>query len=99
MTDQALVRFQGDQFLARKKIFGGFGQKFHIFAPNGEMKFFVHQKAFKLKEAIHVWNDESKTSEALRIQARSVMDFSGTYDVSTPEGQKIGALKRAGMNR
>lgn len=97
MSDQAMVPFEGNKFLARRKIFGGFGQKFHIFTSNGEMRFFVHQKAFKLKEAIHVWRDEDKTSEALRIQARSIMDFSGTYDVSTPEGTKVGALKREGL--
>lgn len=93
----ALTKFQGDKYLARKKVFSFLGNAFHIFNPNGQLEFYVKQKAFKLKEAITVYTDEAKTDPVLTIQARSVMDFSGTYDVATPQGEKLGALRRKGL--
>jgi uncharacterized protein YxjI len=93
----ALTRFQGDHFLARKKVFSFLGNKFHIYGPNEDLRFFVKQKAFKLKEDITVFTDESMTTPVLKIGARSWQDFSGTYDVSTPDGQPIGSLEREGL--
>jgi len=92
-----LAVFQGDRFLARKKIFKLLGNAFHIYNPSGNLEFYVEQKAFKLKEAITVYRSEAKQEPALLIQARSVMDFSGIYDVTTPDGQTVGALKREGL--
>ncbi|MGM0558477.1 MAG: hypothetical protein ACQEVA_18980 [Myxococcota bacterium] len=93
----ALARFQGDHFLARKKVFSFLGNKFHIYGPNEDLRFFIKQKAFKLKEDIVVFTDESMTTPVLRIGARSWQDFSGTYDVTTPQGEKVGSLKREGL--
>jgi uncharacterized protein YxjI len=95
--DQALVPFQNDHYLARKKVFAMLGQQFHIYGPDGSLKFYVKQKAFKLKEAITVFEDEAQTKPVLQIQARSIMGFSGIYDVSTIGGQRLGALKREGL--
>lgn len=94
----ALTRFSGNHFYAKKKFLSFLSPKFYIFGPDEErLRFFVKQKAFKLKEAIKVYGDEDMTDEQLRIQARDIMDFSGTYDVTTPEGEHVGALKREGM--
>ncbi len=93
----AMTRFAGDKFLARKKVFSFLGNKFHIYAPSGDLRFFVKQKAFKLKEAITVYTDESMSTPILTIQARSVLDFSGAYDVTTPSGEHVGVLKREGL--
>ncbi len=95
--DQALIPFQSDHYLARKKIFAMLGQQFHIYGPDGSLKFYVKQKAFKLKEAITVFEDEGQTKPVLKIQARSIMDFSGTYDVTDMAGNTLGALKREGL--
>lgn len=94
---EAMVVFESDRFLARKKILALLGAEFEIFTPDGNLAFFVKQKAFKLKEAITVFRDSAQTQPVLKIQARSALDFSATYDVSTPEGDKLGALKREGM--
>lgn len=95
---QAMVPYQGDRFLARKKVFSFLGNKFHIYDAQQNLRFFVQQKAFKLKEAIQVYGDEGKTREVMTIGARSWRDFSGTYDVTDSiSGQKVGALKREGM--
>ena len=95
---QDMVLVSQDRYLARKKILSVLGNKFHIFDQQQNLCFFVHQKAFKLKEAITVYRDEQKQHPVLTIQARSIMDFSGTYDVTDVQtGEVVGALKRQGM--
>ncbi|MFB6262788.1 MAG: hypothetical protein ABEL76_04035 [Bradymonadaceae bacterium] len=95
---QALTKFAGDHFYAKKKFLSLFSPKFYIYGPDEQdLRFFVKQKAFKLKEAIRVYESEQMQNEKLRIEARNVMDFAGTYDVETPEGEHVGALKREGL--
>jgi uncharacterized protein YxjI len=53
---------------------------------------FVRQKRMAIKEDIRFYADESEKHELWRIKARSMMEFSGRYDVTTPEGEKIGIL-------
>ena len=53
---------------------------------------FVRQKRMAIKEDIRFYADESETRELWRIKARSMMEFSGRYDVTTPEGETIGVL-------
>jgi len=53
---------------------------------------FVRQKRMAIKEDIRFFADESETRELWRIKARSMMEFSSRYDVTTPEGEKIGVL-------
>jgi uncharacterized protein YxjI len=75
------------------------GSAFRIYEPNGNLAFYVQQKAFKLKEDIRVYADEGKTTEMLVIQARQIMDFNAAYDVvDSLTGQKVGALKRKGWS-
>jgi uncharacterized protein YxjI len=50
---------------------------------------FVRQKRMAIKEDIRFYADESETRELWRIKARSMMEFSGRYDVTTPEGETI----------
>ena len=56
---------------------------------------FVRQKRMAIKEDIRFYADESETRELWRIKARSMMEFSSRYDVTTPEGEKIGVLGKA----
>jgi uncharacterized protein YxjI len=53
---------------------------------------FVRQKRMAIKEDIRFFADENESRELWRIKARSMMEFSGRYDVTTPEGEKIGVL-------
>lgn len=85
-------------YLARRKVFSFLGQKFHIYDSVGNLQLFVQQKAFKLKEDIRVYRDESKTEELLTIKARTMMDFSAAYDVvDARSGEAVGALRRKGL--
>ena len=53
---------------------------------------FVRQKRMAIKEDIRFFRDENESEELFRIKARSLMEFGGRYDVTTPEGEKIGVL-------
>ncbi len=87
------------EYTIRRKIFTVLGAKFHIFNQSGEMIGFSQQKAFRLKEDIRVFTDESKSQPLLSINARSVIDFSAAYDVTeTSGGASVGALRRKGLS-
>jgi hypothetical protein len=86
------------EYMIRRKILTVVGGKFHIYNAGGEIVGFSHQKAFKLREDIRVFSNESMDSELLRISARQVIDFSACYDViDVRKGEKVGALRRSGM--
>ena len=91
-------RFQHHTYLIRRKFFKIFGAAFHVYGPNSEVVFYSRQKAFRLKEDIRLYGDESASEEVLTIHARSWLDFAAAYDVvDTQSGQKVGALKRRGF--
>ena len=87
-----------NEYLLRRKVLTFAGAKFHIYDPDGNLAFYSKMKAFKLKEDIRVYHDEEMQQELLLIQARSVIDFSATYDVfDQTTGEKIGAYRRKGL--
>lgn len=89
--------FNDNEYLIRRKVFTVLGAKFHVYDTKDNIVLFSQQKAFKLKEDIRVYSDESKEQERLVIQARQILDFSAAYDVVDPvEGRKLGALRRKG---
>ena len=88
-----------DQYLIRRKILTIFGAKFHVYDPEGNVILFSRQKAFKLREDIRVYSDETEKEERLLIKARQIIDFSAAYDVvDARSGAKIGALRRKGFS-
>ena len=92
------ARFSHQTYLLRKKFWQFFGGSFYIYDPSGALVLFSKMKAFKLREDIRVFTDETLQTEALSIQARSVLDFSGSYDVyDSASGQRVGALRRKGL--
>jgi hypothetical protein len=91
-------RFNHETYLIRKHILTLAGAKLEIFDAEGTVVFFSKMKAFKLKEDIRLYSGEDMREEFLAIHARSMIDFSATYDViDTPTNQKIGALRRRGL--
>jgi len=86
-----------NQYLVRRKVLTLFGAKFHIFDSDGRLAFFSRMKAFKLREDIRLYSDESMSDELLLIKARQILDFSAAYDVMDSKTfEKVGALKRKG---
>ncbi|WP_127533280.1 hypothetical protein [Paenibacillus kobensis] len=92
------AKFSHTQYLVRKKVMTLAGAKFHIYDNNEQLVLFSQMKAFKLKEDIRLYADESMKEELITIQARSVIDFSATYDVvDAVTGHPLGSLRRKGM--
>lgn len=63
-------------------------------SANGQPVAFVRQKKLALKEDIRFFADEGETQEVFRLKARSVLDIAGTYDVTGPGDEPIGALAK-----
>jgi uncharacterized protein YxjI len=61
---------------------------------DGEPFCFVEQKRFKFKEDIRFFTDESKTAELLRINARQRFDPRARYDITAPDGSKVGEIQK-----
>lgn len=57
---------------------------------------YVRQKMFKLKEAITVYTDESKSSVLYTIAADKWIDFSAAYSFTTSDGVELGKIARKG---
>ena len=83
-------------YLIRRRFWTLFGAKFDIYDAAGRQIGFSKQKAFKLKEDIRVFTDESATEPFLLIQARNIIDFSAAYDVFGRAGVRLGTWKRKG---
>lgn len=97
MTTESQGIFDRDTYTITRALFNFLGGKFRGFDDRGVQVFFVRQKAFKLKEDIRVFADETETSAILSIQARSIIDFSAAYDiVDSSTGVSVGAMKRKG---
>ncbi|MGB7159632.1 MAG: hypothetical protein WBD40_16315 [Tepidisphaeraceae bacterium] len=91
--------FDHDRYIVRRKVFKILGAAFHVYDEAGNLLMYSKQKAFKLKEDIRLYSDESMKVELLTITARSVIDFSAAYDVIDPLArQKVGALRRKGWS-
>jgi hypothetical protein len=63
--------------------------------PAGGPIAFVRQKRLALKEDIRFFADDSESQELYRIKARSMIEIGGRYDVTSPDGARIGVLEKA----
>ncbi|MGH8946343.1 MAG: hypothetical protein ACRDVL_09345 [Acidimicrobiia bacterium] len=60
----------------------------------GQVFCFVRQAAFKFKEDIRFYTDDTRSHELMRIKARQRFDPRARYDVTTPDGNKIGEIQK-----
>ena len=88
--------FDVDSYLCRRKIIALVG-KILVTDAAGATLAFSRQKAFKLREEIRVFTDDSEGTLLLMIKARNIIDFGATYDVTAPDGRVVGALRRKGF--
>jgi len=63
-------------------------------ASPGEPLAFIRQKKLAIKEDIRFFADETEAEELFRIKARAVFDVRGRFDITTPEGERIGLLEK-----
>lgn len=76
----------GEKYTIRRKVLKIFGAAFHIYDAQGQVIGYCKQAAFKLKEDLRIYTDESMQRELLRISARHIIDFGATYDIKPPKG-------------
>ena len=86
------------EYTIRRKVFSVLGNKFHIYDGEENLVGYSKMKAFKLKEDIRIFRDESMEEEWLKIAARSIIDFGASYDITDSKtGETLGALRRKGL--
>jgi uncharacterized protein YxjI len=87
----------GEMYTIRRKVLKLMGAAFHLYNPAGEVIGYCKQAALRLKEDIRVYTDESCEVELFSIKARSIIDFSATYDLTLPDGTPMGSFRRKGL--
>jgi uncharacterized protein YxjI len=86
-----------EQYTIRRKFFKLFGAAFHVYDAQDKVVGYCKQKSFRIREDIRIYTDESKSKELLSITTKSIIDFSGTYFINTPDGQTVGMMRRKGL--
>lgn len=88
----------GESFTIRRKVFKLFGAGFHIYDAQNQVVGYCKQKAFKLREDIRIFTDDSCSRELFRISTQQIIDFGATYTVtSSQDNQVLGVLRRKGL--
>ena len=89
--------FQFDQYLLKKQVLALTGI-LRIYNLQGQLALYCQQKAFRLREDIRVYADETRSRELLTIKARQIIDFSAYYDVIDSQyTTKVGGFRRKGF--
>ena len=87
------------EYMIRRKFMTIAGAKFHVYDRSGSLVAFSRQKAFKLKEDIRVYSNESENEEIFMIKARNIIDFGAAYDVfDSKTNTLLGTWKRKGFS-
>lgn len=75
---------------------GTFANDFTAKDSSGKTIAYVKQKMFKLKEAIQVFSNESKSEVLYTIGADRVIDFNASYEFKNVNGISLGKVGRKG---
>lgn len=92
--------FAADHYVLRRKVFSFLHRKFYLYdAHEQQVLLYSQMKAFKLKQDIRLYSDESMSTELLRIQARNIIDFSAAYDIIDSQlNFRLGVMRRKGWS-
>lgn len=74
-----------------------FNPQVRVTDSTGQLVRYVKQKALALKEDIKIFADEAQQQQLFQMKANKIIDFSAQYNITTPSGQSVGAVKRKGM--
>lgn len=86
------------KYTLKRKFFVLLGKEFSILDSAGQLVGYAKQKAFKLREEIHIFADAEMKTPLVSMKARNILDFGATFDVVDDQtGQLLGALRRMGM--
>lgn len=91
--------FAHNTYIIRRKFWNFLHRGFHIYDAQSQLIGYCRKKAFKLREDLQVYTNDSMQTTILSIKARNIIDFSATYDVTDPlTGERVGALRRQGLH-
>ncbi|MFM8580242.1 MAG: hypothetical protein ACKOFW_01940 [Planctomycetaceae bacterium] len=86
------------EYQIRSRFLNLLHHDYRVFDQQEALIGFIRHKAFKLKEDIRVYTDETLSEERLSIKARQIIDISATYDVTeSRSGKSLGILQRKGL--
>lgn len=74
-----------------------FNPQVRVTDASGQLIAYVKQKAFKLKEDVTIFADEGQLQPLYRMNANRILDFNANYNITTPNGQPLGSIRRPGM--
>jgi uncharacterized protein YxjI len=77
------------------KLFA-FSPQISVHDADGQLRLYVKQKAFKLKEAVTVFADEQQTQPLYYLKADRVIDFRARYHFTDAAGNYVASIKRQG---
>lgn len=75
------ARFSHQSYIIKRRALQLVGSTLYLYGPGEQLVLWGARKAFKLKEDLRFYTDDTKTEEVLRVAARSILDFSAAYDV------------------
>jgi len=83
----------------RRKFFKIFGAEISIIEPeNHRLVGFVKLKAWRLREDIRIYSDKTRSQELMGINARQIIDFGATYDVTdSTTAEPLFSVRRKGL--
>ena len=77
------------------KLFGG---AFQVYDERENLVLYSKMKAFKLREDLRVYSNESQREELLKVKTPKILDFGATYYVTdSTTNEEIGALSRKAL--
>jgi len=86
------------KYTLKRKFFVLLGKEFSILNESGALVAYAKQKAFKLREELHIFEDSTMKTPLLTMKARNILDFGATFDIiDDRSGKIIGALRRMGV--
>ncbi len=63
----------------------------------GQPLMYVKQKLFKLREAVQVFRDDTRSQHLFDIKADRIIDWGAKYQFTSTGGDIIGSVKQSGM--
>jgi len=90
---------QHKQVEFRRKFWKILGAEISMTDPTGtQLLGYIKMKAFKLREDIRLYHDQTMQQEVFRIAARQIIDFGATYDIfDSATNQQLFSLRRKGL--
>jgi uncharacterized protein YxjI len=90
--------FSRDRFLMHQKHLT-IGSKYQIYDDQlGQPLFYVEKEKFKLRPAIHIYEDDKKLVELITIYQKNFLTLNPVYEVIEPSThQRLGSFKRKGL--